>query len=165
MLKYEIVEKEAFSVIGREGSTEEGTTVIRRLWTELQENLRDIAPVVLQKDGKLLGIWGLMSDFSRSNKPWEDNFTKGLYLAGVECKPGSFAKGWKVWDIPAATYLKVDCEDGYPFREGLQRIEMMGLRLSGAVLDFTDPVTQKNYLFYPVEFPDLYGEEEAEKQA
>lgn len=159
-MKYEIVDKEAFSVIGREGSSEEGPGVIRRLWSELQDHFAEIGPVVLQKDGKLLGLWGLMSDFSRSSKPWEDNFTKGLYLAGVECKPGSFAKGWKVWDMPAATYLKVDCEDGYPFKEGLARIQMMGLELSGAVLDFTDPLTQKNYLFFPVEFPRLPGEEE-----
>lgn len=161
-MKFEMVDKEAFSVIGREGSSEEGPSVIRRLWTELQEHFAEIGPVVLQKDGKLVGLWGLMSDFSRSGKPWEDNYTKGLYLAGVECKPGSYAKGWKVWDMPAATYLKVDCEGGYPFREGLQRVEMMGLELSGAVLDFTDPVTNKNYLYYPVEFPMLPGEEELE---
>ncbi|MBQ0134791.1 MAG: GyrI-like domain-containing protein [Clostridiales bacterium] len=162
-MKYEMVDLEAFSVIGKEGSSEEGPTVVRRLWSELQAGLKDIAPVVLLNNGKIKGVWGLMSDFSRSGKPWEDNFTKGLYLAGVECRPGSSAKGWSVWDVPAATYLKVDCEDGYPFREGLARVEMMGLVLSGAVLDYTDPETQKNYLLYPVEFPVLDGEEELEE--
>jgi hypothetical protein len=35
-------------------------------------------------NGNLIGIWELMSDFPRKFGPWEDNFTKGLYLPGVE---------------------------------------------------------------------------------
>lgn len=35
-----------------------------------------------------------MSDFSRSFHPWED-FSKGLYLAGVECSDDAEAPdGW-----------------------------------------------------------------------
>lgn len=33
----------------------------------------------------MIGIWGAMSDCSHSFLPWEDGFSKGVYLAGVEC--------------------------------------------------------------------------------
>lgn len=49
--------------------------------------------------GNIVGIWGAMSDFSRSFKPWE-NFDKGLYLAGVECADDVEApSGWTKWII------------------------------------------------------------------
>ena len=38
------------------------------------------------ENGDLAGIWGAMSDFSLSFRPWEEGFSKGLYLAGVECE-------------------------------------------------------------------------------
>ncbi len=37
-------------------------------------------------NGGMAGIWGAMSDFSRTFRPWEEGFSKGLYLAGVECE-------------------------------------------------------------------------------
>lgn len=39
----------------------------------------------MKKDdnGNICGIWGVMSDFSRSFQPWENGFAKGLYLAGA----------------------------------------------------------------------------------
>lgn len=43
--------KEVFSVIGKEGSTNEA--------------------------GNIGGIWGAMSDFSHSFKPWEENYSPG----------------------------------------------------------------------------------------
>ena len=150
-MHYEIMDKAAFSVIGREGSTEDGSDFVSRLWQDANGHFSEIASSVLYQDGRPLGFWGLMSDFSRSGKPWEDEFTKGLYLAGAECRPGSFAEGWTVWDMPAAAYLKLECENGYPFREGLALLETLGLRLRGAVLDFTDPKTGKNYLYYPIQ--------------
>ena len=150
MLHYDIIEKPAFSVIGREGSTEDGADFVSRLWHEANEHFSEIASVVLYEDGKPLGFWGLMSDFSRSHQPWEDDFSRGLYLAGAECRPGSSADGWTVWDMPAAKYLKLECENGYPFQEGLALLEQLGLRLNAAVLDFTDPSSGKNYLYYPI---------------
>ena len=151
MLNYEVIEKAAFSVIGREGSTEDGSDFVSRLWKDANEHFSEIAPLVLYKDGIPQGFWGLMSDFSRSLKPWEDDFSKGLYLAGAECRSGAAAEGWTRWDMPAERYLKLECGSGYPFREGLALLETLGLRLSGAVLDFTDPKTGKNYLYYPIQ--------------
>ena len=31
------------------------------------------------EQGHIVGIWGAMSDFSYSFKPWEENYTKGGY--------------------------------------------------------------------------------------
>lgn len=49
-----------------------------------------------------------MSDFSRSFHPWENHFTKGLYLAGVECAPDAEPPaGWSKWVMPGFEYLRV----------------------------------------------------------
>jgi hypothetical protein len=53
-----------------------------------------------EEDGTISGIWGAMSDFSHSFNPWED-FSKGLYLAGIECREDAEApNGWTKWIIP-----------------------------------------------------------------
>ena len=78
--------KDAFAVIGKEGSTLEGQGFIQSLWADANAHFAQVQPLAKKdKDGNLVGIWGVMSDFSRSYQPWEENFSKGLYLAGVEC--------------------------------------------------------------------------------
>lgn len=55
--------------------------------------------ILKDENGNISGIWGAMSDFSRSFQPWED-FSKGLYLAGVECNEDAEAPdGWTKWVI------------------------------------------------------------------
>ena len=78
--------KEAFIVIGKEGSTSDGEGFIQKLWNDANGHFSEVAHLA-KKDanGGIVGIWGAMSDFSHSFKPWEDGFSKGLYLAGVEC--------------------------------------------------------------------------------
>ena len=67
-------------------------------------------------NGNLLGIWGAMSDLSRSFHPWEDNFSKGLYLAGVECDDNAEApSGWTKWIIPGYEYIYVEVENETTF--------------------------------------------------
>ena len=57
-------------------------------------------------NGGIVGIWGAMSDIYRSFKPWEDGFSKGLYLAGVECVDNAEApEGWTKWIIPDYEYM------------------------------------------------------------
>ena len=93
--------KESFVVIGKEGSTLDGDGFIPRLWAEANSHFEEVGHLA-KKDtnGNLLGIWGAMSDFSRSFNPWED-FRKGLYLAGVECCDCAEAPGgWTKWPIP-----------------------------------------------------------------
>ena len=65
------------------------------LWDEANSHFGEIAHLAKKdEDGNISGIWGAMSDFSRSFQPWE-GFQKGLYLAGVECNEDAKAPdGW-----------------------------------------------------------------------
>ncbi len=79
--------KEAFSVIGKEGSTADGDGFIQRLWNDANTHFGEVAPLAKKDEkGNIAGIWGAMSDLTRSFNPWSDNFTKGLYLAGVRSR-------------------------------------------------------------------------------
>ena len=96
--------KKSFVVIGKEGSTLDGEGFIQKLWDDANSHFGEVAHLA-KKDanGGIVGIWGAMSDISRSFKPWEDGFSKGLYLAGVECVDNAEAPdGWTKWIIPDA---------------------------------------------------------------
>ena len=91
-----------------------------------------------------------MTDFSRSSRPWEDGFRQGLYLAGVECADQAEAPaGWTKWTIPGYEYLAVENRAG-AFGETLGRLGEQGLSLAGAVHEYTDPATGKEYLYFPI---------------
>ena len=91
-----------------------------------------------------------MSDISRSFKPWEDDFSKGLYLAGVECFDDAKAPdGWTKWTIPGYEYIVVENHEGV-FEETIRKINEKGISLVGAVHDYTDPATGKDYLYFPI---------------
>lgn len=92
-----------------------------------------------------------MSDLSHSFKPWEDNFSKGLYLAGVECRNDAEApEGWTKWIIPAYEYIYAECEGGDTFSEVIQYMNQNNILLVGAANDFTCPKTGKSYIFFPI---------------
>ncbi|MBP3540660.1 MAG: GyrI-like domain-containing protein [Clostridia bacterium] len=144
--------KPAFSVIGKEGSTLDGPGFIQNLWADANGHFAEVAPLAkVNEDGSLVGVWGAMTDFSRSFQPWEDGFTKGLYLAGVECRDDAQApEGWVKWSIPGYRYLVCENGDG-AFPAMLQEMENLGLQLAGAVHDFTNPANGKGYMYFPVE--------------
>ena len=146
------IKKEAFTVIGKEGSTEEGDGFIQRLWAEANEHFPEIAPLAKKdKQGNVVGIWGAMSDASRSFQPWEEEFRKGLYLAGAECEEGAEApEGWTKWEIPGFEYLSVEQEDGQTFQRMLQYLQEHGIALVGAVQELHCPESGKDYLLFPV---------------
>lgn len=88
---------------------------------------------------------------SRSFLPWEDGFSKGLYLAGTEC--GDHAEppaGWTKWVIPGYEYIYVENENDGVFSEVLGYLQENGIPLAGAVHDFNCPETGKQYLFFPI---------------
>lgn len=143
--------KESFVVIGKEGSTFDGEGFIQRLWADANSHFGEVAHLA-KKDvnGHLVGIWGAMSDLSHSLKPWEDGFRKGLYLAGVECADDAQAPdGWTKWTIPSYEYIVVENRDGV-FEDTLREMKEEGLFLAGAVHDYTDPTTGKNYMYFPI---------------
>ena len=151
-MKYEKCVKESFVVIGKEGSTHDGEGFIEKLWEDANLNFNEVAHLA-KKDhnGGVLGIWGAMSDFSRSFHPWENGFRQGLYLAGVECDNISEAPGgWTKWIIPAYEYLSVEKDDNDIFPRVLEYLQMNHIPLAGAVHDFNDPRTGKSYMFFPI---------------
>lgn len=143
--------KEGFAVIGKEGSTLDGEGFIQKLWEDANGRFQEVAHLAKRDaDGQLAGIWGAMSDFSRSFLPWEDGFRKGLYLAGVECADSAQAPdGWTKWTIPGYEYIVAENRPG-AFGETLGQMEAQGIPLAGAVHDFTDPATGKGYLYFPI---------------
>lgn len=149
-MKFEKCKKEAFTVIGKEGSTSDGEGFIQKLWDEANSHFNEIQHLVKKdENGNIMGIWGAMSDFSRSFKPWED-FSKGLYLAGAECEDNAEApEGWTKWVIPAYEYIFVECESDSTFPDTIQYLKDNNMTLAGAVHDFTCMQTGKNYMFFP----------------
>lgn len=145
------VRKEAFVVIGKEGSTMDGEGFIQKLWDDANSHFAEVSHLAKRdENGNLVGVWGAMSDFSRSFKPWEDGFHKGLYLAGVECVDHAEAPdGWTKWRVPGYEYLVVENHDG-AFNKTIEQMRKDGISLAGAVHDFTDPATGKGYLYFPI---------------
>ena len=144
--------KPAFSVIGKEGSTEDGAGFIRRLWDEANGRFAEVSGLAKRDpDGSLVGIWGAMSDMSRAFRPWEDGFSRGLYLAGVEAQDGAEAPdGWTKWVVAGFEYRVVENDGPEAFSRGLEELRAEGLSLAGAAHDFTCPQTGKEYIWYPV---------------
>lgn len=150
-MKLQRCEKKSFTVIGKEGATSEGDGFIQKLWNDANSHFEEVRPLAKKdEEGQLVGIWGAMSDFSRSFAPWED-FCRGLYLAGVESNDDAEApEGWTKWIIPGYEYIYVEQEKEDTFSRTLQYLEENGISLAGAVHDFTCPRTGKNYMFFPV---------------
>lgn len=144
--------KEAFSVIGKEGSTNEGSDFILRLWADANSHFHEVFELAKKDDnGNLIGLWGAMSDFTHSFHPWEDNFTKGLYLAGVEVNDDALApQGWVKWTIPPYEFIYIENEGATSFADGIRYLEENNLTLAGAVHDFHNPITGKDYMYFPI---------------
>lgn len=144
--------KEAFAVVGKEGSTQDGPGFVQSLWAEANAHFAEVAHLAKKdENGNLVGIWGAMTDFSRSFRPWEDGFSRGLYLAGVECVDDAQApEGWVKWNVPGFEYLRVECDHDGVFPEMIDYLRENGISLAGAVHDFTCPQTGKNYMYFPI---------------
>lgn len=144
--------KDSFVVIGKEGSTNDGPGFIQKLWEDANSYFNEVAHLAKKDEkGNLVGIWGAMSDLSRSFRPWENGFTQGLYLAGVECTDQAEAPvGWTKWVIPGYEYIYVENEDSDTFQKVIQYLNDNAISLAGAVHDFTCPQTGKAYSFFPI---------------
>lgn len=156
-MRIEFVKLPEIAVIGKEGFCTSEDNQVQKLWNEANAHFDEVAALGMRyPDGTYVGFWGVMSDESRSFLPWTDEFKRGLYLAGIEtyldsCPP----EDWKKWIMPARTYLVTEVESSnysQIFDEVIsQIIPSKGLKLTGAVCDYTEPNTGKNKLFFPVE--------------
>lgn len=147
-----IEDKPSLWVIGKEGSALDGPEFVQKLWQKANEGFEEIASLA-KKDaqGNLKGLWGAMTDFSRKFQPWEEGFSKGLYLAGTECdgscKP---PKGWTKWQLPKRTYLFAE-SSLYTFEQILSYMQKNEITLLGAVQDYTDPKSGISYMLFPID--------------
>ena len=148
----EPVTKPAFCVIGLEGSTEDGPGFIPALWEKANARYAEVAHLA-KLDGfdQPLGFWGAMTDMSRSFQPWEDGFTRGLYLAGVEVEDDAEPPaGWTKWRIPGFLYMRVASDLPEVFPRTLAALEQQDTPLAGAVQDYIDPSTGRSYMLFPI---------------
>ncbi|MBO5645863.1 MAG: GyrI-like domain-containing protein [Clostridia bacterium] len=152
-MKIERIEKPAFAVIGKLGATMDGEGFIARLWQAANEHFPEIEPLVKRNEnGMPVGFWGAMSDVSLSFQPWEDGFSKGVYLAGAEVRDDAqVPAGWTKWTVPGFVYLRVKADAPDIFPQMLTYLGENDLALAGAVHDFTDPADGQNYMFFPIE--------------
>ena len=151
-MEYSRCTMESFVVIGKEGATTDGEGFIQRLWEDANGHFSEVAHLAKKdENGNLVGIWGAMSDMSRSFVPWEDGFSKGLYLAGVECENDAEApEGWTKWVVPSYEYIFAECEAEDTFVQVIEYLKQNDIPLVGAVHDFSCPQTGKNFMFFPV---------------
>ncbi|MDR2514728.1 MAG: GyrI-like domain-containing protein [Christensenellaceae bacterium] len=148
-------EKAAFEVIGKLGKTSEGEGFVQRLWAEASAHYAQVSALAkLDEQGRPLGFWGAMSDLGGNFLPWEDGFSKGLYLAGVEALERAEApEGWVKWTIPGFEYAccKVEGDPRAALGEALAFLDESGLSLAGAVQDYLSPSEEgQPYLYLPV---------------
>jgi len=156
-MKIFTLHKPAFSVIGKMGGTNMGPTMKKTLWSDTNFHFEEISSLgVRDANSRFAGFYGLMSDPEGKMKPWTDNFTKGLYLTGIEVKKGSEIpnKSWRKWDIKEHLYLAVEVDDkNYKATFDSMvyfQINFEGFLLAASPFDFTDPRTMKNYIYFPV---------------
>ena len=157
MINYQIVDLPKIAIIGKEGLCTKDKNVVQDLWQQANSNFSDVADLGMKNaDGSFVGFWGAMSDEAMAYMPWTDDFSRGLYLAGLEVYEDTAAPdGWVKWVMPARKYIVTDvAPEGYgeTFRNVISNlIPELGMKLAGAVCDFTEPATGQNKLFFPVE--------------
>lgn len=117
-MNLEKMTKQSFVVIGKEGSTRDGPGFIGRLWENANSHFDEIQHLAKRDaGGNLVGIWGAMSDCSRSFLTRQKDFSEGLYLAGVECEDGAQPpEGWGKWTVPSYEYLVPCAKQKIPSR-------------------------------------------------
>ena len=157
MVQYEIADLPKVAIIGKEGLCTKERNIVQDLWQQANSNFSDIADLGMKNaDGSFVGFWGAMSDETLSFLPWTDDFSRGLYLAGIEVYEDTPAPvGWVKWVLPARKYLVTEVTPesyGETFRNVIDcLIPKLGMKLAGAVCDFTEPATGQKKLFFPVE--------------
>ena len=157
MMNCKIVDLPNIAIIGKEGLCTKEKNIVQDLWKQANSSFSEIADLGMKNpDGSFVGFWGAMSDETLSFLPWTDGFSRGLYLAGIEAdEDAAVPDGWVKWVLPARKYLVTDVAPesyGETFRDVINSlIPELGMKLAGAVCDFTEPATGQNKLFFPVE--------------
>ena len=96
LVEIEIIDLPVITIIGKEGLCTTEKNIVQQLWQEANSHFNEVAALGMKNpDGTYVGFWGAMSDESKSFRPWTHQFTRGLYLAGVETYADAVApEGW-----------------------------------------------------------------------
>lgn len=142
------------SIIGMEGEAKPGFNPAPALWERANARFGQVEALALRDEsGAPAAVWGAMSDLSRAFLPWEEDFSRGLYLAGVQVCPEALPpEGWTKWTLPAFACLRVKAEGDYAaaFQAGLEELARRGLTLAGAAQECQRPAEGGQlYLFFP----------------
>ena len=160
-MKYEIIDLPRITIIGKEGFCTKEKNVVQDLWQQANLHFGEVADIGMKNaDGSYVGFWGAMSDETMSFMPWTDGFSRGLYLAGIEVyEDTEVPVGWTKWIMPARKYIVTGVTPesyGETYRTVINNIiPELGMKLAGAVCDFTEPATGLNKLFFPVEKEEI----------
>lgn len=147
------MEKPAFCVIGQAGSTDDGDGFIAKLWETANTRFSEIEHLVCKDEsGHPRGIWGCMTDVSGQFLPWEEQYSRGRYLAGAECTDNAVPPaGWSKWKLPGFVYLAAENTTPDVFACMISYLNEQHIPLIGAVQEYTQPSSGKSYLCFPVE--------------
>ena len=72
---------------------------------------------------------------------------EGSTLEGID--NAEAPDGWTKWIIPSYEYIVVENHKG-AFEETIRKMNEHGISLVGAVHDYTEPTTGKDYLYFPI---------------
>lgn len=156
----------SFSIIGKEGSTKDGKDFLNKLFKQANDHFQEIKDLGTKlPNGNYAGFWGGMSDFSRSLAPWENNFSEGLYLCGLQCPTeAETPMGWVKWNIPPRDYfvreVTIDTYKKVFFDMVQYFIPVEGFKLDGAAFDFNDPKNGKLYIYFPIKKDPIVAHKE-----
>ncbi len=151
--------KDAFTVIGKQGSTRDGEDFVNGLWKKANEGMAEIDSLV-KRDvrGLPVGFWGVRSSLTVPLEEWENG--EGLYTAGLEVKDGSFAPmGWTKWELPASSYVSVEVENSIEKAvEAVKKYtEENGLIIKSAYYEYMNVLMPgKLILFFPVKEKSVF---------
>ena len=149
-MAYQRITLPAFSVIGKEGTTLDGQDFVSRLWDSANSAFQEIAHLAAGGENGSIRVWGLMSDMSMKFLPWEDNFSKGRYLAGIEVSADAQPpEGWVKWTSPAYEYISAPADSPDAFPRAIDYLAENGYTLVGAAYDMMIP-GEGNYILLPV---------------
>jgi predicted transcriptional regulator YdeE len=156
-MEVKIISKPSFCVIGRlgQGPANCGPQWIKPLWDEANGKFNEISNLAkYDETGKLVGIWGLMSDVSEQFKRWG---TEGKYLAGSEVKDDVVAPlDWTLWRVPTQTYVVISCTQesyGEAFNYVLNEyLPEKGYEVIGAIHEYYPPDAEQGVLqlYFPI---------------
>lgn len=156
-MEVKIISKPSFSVIGKvgQGSSDCGPQWIKPLWDEANSNFSEISHLAKRDEsGKLVGIWGLMSDVGMQFKRWG---AEGMYLAGCEVGDNAEApESWTLWAVPSQSYVVTECtleSYGEAFDNVLNSyLPNNGYELIGAVHEYYPQEADKGtiHLYFPI---------------